>query len=116
MSRTAWIRIFAAVLIASAALLLIRMHNAHGAAQEESISAGRHLAEAWCRKCHAFESADPQAGIRAPAFAGIANRPSTTETSLKAFLLSNHRNMPGLIFSPGQTDDLVHFILSLKHD
>jgi len=116
MSRTAWIRILAAVLIASAALLLIGLHNARGAAQESSISAGRRLAEAWCKKCHLLGSADADSSGRAPAFAGIANRPSTTETSLKVFLLSNHRNMPGLIFSPDQTDDLVHFILSLQHD
>lgn len=117
MSRTAWIRLFAALVLALAALLLIRMHVASGAPlAQESISAGRRLAEAWCKECHALEMSDAGTLGRAPDFIRIANRTSTTELSLKVFLRSNHRSMPNLIIAPGQADDLTQFILSLKRD
>ena len=117
MSRTVWIRAILALFIALAALLLIRLHNATGApAEQESVSNGRRLAEAWCKKCHSFEAASPGTLGRAPDFVRIANRISTTKLSLQVFLRSNHRNMPSLIIAPGQADDLTQFILSLKRD
>jgi cytochrome c len=117
MSRTVWIRAFAALLIALAALLLIRLHNAAGApAEQDGISNGRRLAEAWCRNCHSLEAASPGTLSRAPDFVRIANRTSTTELSLKVFLRSNHRSMPNLIIAPDQADDLAQFILGLKRN
>ena len=117
MSRTVWIRIVIALLIAFVALLLIRMHNAAGAPLEaDSISKGRRLAEAWCKKCHSIEAVSSGTLGRAPDFVRVANRTSTTELSLKVFLRSNHRNMPNLIIAPDQADDLAQFILSQKRD
>jgi len=117
MSRRAWVHIAIAVLIAIAALLLIRLHNASGAPlAQDSVSAGQRLAEAWCKECHAFETTDAGALGRAPDFVRIANRASTTELSLKVFLRTNHRNMPNLIIAPEQADILTQFILSLKRD
>jgi mono/diheme cytochrome c family protein len=103
-----------ALSLALAALLLIRLHVASGATGQDSVSAGRRLAEAWCRDCHAFEMSDAGRVSRAPVFVRIANRTSTTELSLKVFLRSNHRSMPNLIIAPGEADDLAQFILSLK--
>src|SRR5215207_933087 len=98
MSRKAWIQICLAVVIALAALLLVRLHNADGATLErDSISAGHRLAEAWCRGCHAIEADSAGASGRGPDFLRIANRTSTTELSLKVFFQSNHRSMPNLI-------------------
>lgn len=117
MLRTVWARTIIALLIALGALLLIRLHYASGAsAEQDSISNGRRLAEAWCQKCHSFEPDSPGTVGRAPDFVRVANRVSTTELSLKVFLRSNHRNMPSLIIAPDQADDLTHFILSLKRD
>jgi cytochrome c len=117
MSRTVWIRTIIALFVAAAALLLIRLHNAAGApAEQDSISNGRRLAEAWCRNCHSLEAANPGTLSRAPDFVRIANRTSTTELSLKVFLRSNHRSMPNLIIAPEQAADLAQFILSLKRD
>jgi len=117
MSRTAWIRLIAAFLLALAALLLIRMHVASGApAAQDSVSAGRRLAKAWCKGCHALDTSSAGALGRAPDFVQIANRTSTTELSLKVFLRSNHNSMPNLIIAPDQADDLTRFILSLKRD
>ena len=100
-----------------AALLLVRLHNAGGAPlQQDSISAGQRLAEAWCKQCHSLEATSAGTLGRAPDFVRIANRTSTTELSLKVFLRSNHRSMPNLIIAPDQADDLASFILSLKRD
>lgn len=115
MSRSLWIRILFALAIVFGALWLVRLHDANGVTlDKDSISSGRRLAEAWCSKCHSLNAATAGMPGRPLDFAVIANRVSTTELSLKVFLHSNHRNMPDLMFSPGQADDLTHFILSLK--
>lgn len=114
MSRRTWIRILIGLAIVLAALLLVRLHNAGGATQEDGVSAGRRLAEAWCKDCHAFELSDGSG--RAPDLVRIANRTSTTELSLKVFLRTNHRSMPNLIIAPDQADVLAQFILSLRRD
>ncbi len=120
MSGTAWFHVFLSVGLALAALLLIRLHYAGGAAlSSDSASGGHRLAEAWCKDCHAIDATTAGtvgAASAAPAFAAIANQPSTTELSLKVFLRSSHRSMPNLVIAPDQADDLVNYILSLKRN
>ena len=117
MSTVGRIRILVVLVLAVVALLLVRLHNASGAAaQQDSIAAGQRLAEAWCKKCHALEAVIAGTPRRAPDFVQIANRPSTTELSLKVFLRSDHTRMPNLIVSPSQAESLVQFILSLKRN
>jgi mono/diheme cytochrome c family protein len=120
MSRAAWIHVFLSVSLAFAALFFIRMHYADGdTLPSGSASDGRHLAEAWCKECHAIEATTAGttgAANAAPAFTAIANQPSTTELSLKVFLRSSHRSMPNLVIAPDQADDLVNYILSLKRN
>lgn len=99
------------ILVALAALVIIRMHSASGAMDT---SEGHRLAEAWCKTCHAIDIKTAGTANAAPDFAAIANLPSTTELALKVFLRSNHHSMPNLILSPDQADDLVTYILSLK--
>jgi hypothetical protein len=50
----------------------------------------------------------------APSFAAVARMSSTTNLSLRAFLLTPHRRMPDLAPSRGQIDDVVACILSLQ--
>jgi cytochrome c len=115
-SRTAWIHLFLAVGLAFAALFFIRLHNASGESQSsDSVSAGHRLAGAWCKECHAIDAITAGAASAAPAFTAIANQPSTTELALKVFLRSSHQNMPNIVITPDQADDLVSYILSLKH-
>jgi cytochrome c len=117
MSKVGRIRIVVVLVLALLALLAVRLHNANGATTEQdSITAGQRLAEAWCAKCHALDAASAGTSSRAPDFVRIANRASTTELSLKVFLRSNHRSMPNLIIAPDQADNLAQFILSLKRD
>lgn len=117
MARSTWLHILIAAAVALAALLFIRMHNASGAPlPSESISAGHHLAEAWCSNCHAIEATTAGAKGRGPDFVTIANRVSTTGLSLKVFMKTSHHRMPNLIITPAQADDLTNYILSLKRD
>lgn len=117
MPRSPWVRVVIVLLLALAALLLVRMHYASGApVGVDSASNGRRLAEAWCSECHSFGAGSPRKSDRAPDFASVANRTSTTELSLKVFLRSTHPSMPNIIIAPEQADDLVQFILSLKRN
>ena len=73
-------------------------------------------AEAWCKDCHAIEAVTAGARGRGPDFVAIANRTSTTGLSLKVFMKTSHHQMPNLIITPSQADDLTNYILSLKRD
>ncbi|MCP8938466.1 cytochrome c [Alsobacter sp. SYSU M60028] len=77
------------------------------------ISAGRELARKWCSECHVLGAVPSGAPGQGPAFADVARMPSTTGLSLSVFLRSSHANMPNLILTPTESDDLVAYILSL---
>jgi mono/diheme cytochrome c family protein len=115
MPRSTSIHISLVALIALAAFLLMRVHNAGRAKlAAHNASQGHRLAEAWCTPCHAIEP--HMAGFldQAPSFEAIANRHGTTALSLKVFLRTSHQNMPNLVIAPEQADALSNYILSLK--
>ena len=115
MSRSTWIQIGLAVIIALVAPFFIRPHAASSATlSQDSAATGHRLAGAWCTECHAVEATPTPKANAAPDFAEIANRPSTTELSLKVFLRTNHPSMPNIVIAPEQADDLVNYILGLK--
>jgi mono/diheme cytochrome c family protein len=115
MTRPAFIHISLAIIIALAALFFVRMHNAGGETlATDSASTGHRLAEAWCKQCHAIDSATAGAPATAPDFAAVANQPSTTSLALKTFLQTSHKSMPNLEITPSEADDLVNYILSLR--
>ena len=85
------------------------------AAHAQGIDAGRQLAQRYCTQCHAIEGAAPPPGsAAAPPFSAVAAMPSTTELSLRAFLQTPHARMPNLMLSPGDTANVIAFILSLR--
>ena len=78
-------------------------------------SEGRRVAMEICSHCHRVAEGQRAPLPSTPSFIDIANMPSTTALSLKAFLRSNHkRRMPNFIMSNADTDDVVDYILSLK--
>jgi cytochrome c len=115
MARLSWLHISIAIIFALVALLFVRLHNANGAASDVT-SAGHRLAEAWCKGCHSIEAAAAGAQSGPPDFTAIANRPSTTELSLKVFFQTSHRSMPNLVIAPDQADALANYILSLRRN
>jgi mono/diheme cytochrome c family protein len=86
------------------------------AAQNGDIAAGQKLAETWCSSCHVVGPA-PDRGTSngAPTFSAIAQMPSTTPLSLRAFLQTPHAQMPDLHLSRDEIDDVGAYILSLRH-
>jgi len=117
MTRSTWLHIAIAVACATAALLLVRIHDASGATQpSDSAASGHRLAEAWCQNCHAIEAAIAGTRGGAPDFVAVGNRPSTTALSLKVFFKTSHNRMPNLIIEPDQAEDLANYILSLKRN
>lgn len=80
-------------------------------------SSGHGMATTVCAACHQVVGGKMDGGKSSsgpPNFVDIANMPSTTALSLRVFLRSSHRNMPNLIISDRDTDDLVAYILGLK--
>jgi mono/diheme cytochrome c family protein len=75
-------------------------------------SSGRQVATTICGSCHQVIGGKGRDGP--PSFVDVASIPSTTALSLKVFLRSNHKEMPDLIISAADTDDLIAYILSLK--
>jgi mono/diheme cytochrome c family protein len=73
---------------------------------------GRQTAITLCASCHQVVGEKRLGGP--PSFLDIANMPSTTALSLKVFLRSSHKEMPDLIISNSDTDDLIAHVLSLK--
>lgn len=77
-------------------------------------SLGRQVAMELCSSCHRVTEGQPDPGKNVASFFAIANLPSTTALSLKVFLRSNHKEMPNLIVSESDSDNLIDYILSLK--
>jgi hypothetical protein len=54
------------------------------------------------------------AGDAAPPFEEVANRASTTEMSLRAFLRTPHARMPNYELSQREMDGVVAYLLALR--
>ena len=77
--------------------------------------AGYRLATAWCSGCHQVGPGMPESASDAiPSFRAVAAMPSTTSTSLRAFLSTTHVVMPDFKLTNGQIDDIGAYILSLR--
>jgi mono/diheme cytochrome c family protein len=78
-------------------------------------SAGRRVAMEICSHCHQVAEGRRAPLSNTPSFTDIANMPSSTALSLKAFLRSRHkRRMPDFIMSSSDTSNVVDYILSLR--
>ena len=76
---------------------------------------GYALAKKTCARCHRIGKAEETPKLySATAFQAIADNPASTELSLRVFLKSPHRDMPDLILSDTEIDDIVAYILGLK--
>lgn len=76
---------------------------------------GQRFAREVCAACHAVEKGDKMISLEgAPPFQDVANDPAASEVSLRVFLRSPHENMPDLILSDEETDNVVAYILSIR--
>ena len=78
-------------------------------------AAGRDLGLKWCSECHlvARGQLKPPSDA-APSWYAIAKDPATTEAGLHAFFVTPHKQMPNIMLSREETDEIVAYILSLK--
>jgi len=77
--------------------------------------AGRIFAESECSDCHDISrEGDDYPLNTAPSFLDVATQRSTTGLSLRVFLRSTHRDMPDLILTEREQDDVIAYILSLR--
>jgi cytochrome c1 len=100
-------------------------HGARGQTQPipDDVRAGRALSLRVCTACHVVspdQEMPPILRPPAPSFQAIANRPSTTEESVRRFLTETHTSLQNLksMPNPELTDDHVRqaaaFLVSLK--
>ena len=78
--------------------------------------AGARLAREVCAACHVVaddQMVDPGIG---PWFIDVAEHPATTALSLRVFLQTPHADMPDLVLSEDETDDIISYILTLKDE
>ena len=87
--------------------------GAAGDAGDGDAVVGRQLAQSWCSGCHQIDTHKPGT-FPGPNFTDVANLPSTTPLALKVFLRTSHKNMPNILLSDRQAEDLVAYVLSLK--
>ncbi len=109
--------------VAAAALALCVAAAGAASAQQAPYrgpaTAGREVALHNCDACHIVavnQELRPLIGNYAPSFFDIANKPTTTEASLRAFLSHTHAyaNMPYPDLAPRDLADVVAYILSLR--
>lgn len=77
--------------------------------------AGYTFADRVCIYCHDIDrggSGPSEKG--APAFQDVADDPAINPISLRVFLRSPHENMPDLVLTETQTDDIIAYIMGLK--
>ena len=80
-------------------------------------SSGLIYAEQVCAQCHAIRKADEFSPHRlAPSFETIANTAGVTGISLATILHSVHENMPNFVLAATERDNIIAYILSLKHE
>ncbi len=77
-------------------------------------AAGQRLVEERCNACHAMDRRK-SASQEAPSLEAVARMSSTTSLSLHAFLLTSHPSMPNYKLTEREVDDVVAYILSLRH-
>jgi mono/diheme cytochrome c family protein len=103
------------LLIAAAASVAWQIAGAAAQDLPGNPLAGLDLARAICADCHDVgQEWDELAAFYGPPFLDIAALPSTTAMSLRVFLRTPHENMPNLILSNQERDDVIAYILSLK--
>lgn len=81
---------------------------------------GARIAGTWCSNCHLvglapLHGAEAAAQDAAPPFAALARRASTTRAGLQAFLQKPHRRMPDYSLTEQQREDVIAYLLSLRH-
>lgn len=97
------------------AFMLALSASSLSAQQLGDVKRGLAYAERICSECHAVRSSgDVSRNPAATPFRVVANQPGINERALVVFLSTPHRNMPNILVSGQDRDDLIAYILSLR--
>lgn len=86
-------------------------------ANVSAVAAGHDRAVLICAACHVVSPEQQLAPIKqppAPAFSAIMNRPATTESGLRDYLLTPHGDMPDLSREDQQVNELIAYMMTLR--
>lgn len=72
------------------------------------------FAERVCAECHAVK-AGQKVPAAAPTFKTIANTPGMTAMALTIFFRTPHRDMPNLVLTDEDRDNVIAYILSQRN-
>lgn len=87
-------------------------HTALG--QSGNATEGRRLAVSICSKCHLVPEAQPTSAMdAAPTFTTLANDPAMTNERLRRFLIAPHSQMPPIVISRTEVEDLIAYMRTL---
>jgi mono/diheme cytochrome c family protein len=109
-------------LAACSAVIGAQAQQANGVSDD--IQKGHHLATIVCSSCHIVgpeQSMEPVLRPPAPSFESIARRGTSTSETIRAFLITAHRNignaagMPNPDLTDFQTREVVAYLLSLRN-
>jgi mono/diheme cytochrome c family protein len=84
-------------------------------AGQDTIKAGRALAEAKCGRCHALGLTDTSRHEKAPPFRDVVKRypPENLAEALAEGIVSGHPDMPVFVLQPGEIDAFLAYLDSL---
>jgi len=100
---------------AVAATALALLSSPAGSAELGDARRGRDYAEAVCAQCHAVKPAEMVSPrLEATPFSVFARVPGLNETALGVFLQTPHAEMPNLVVSGQDRDDLLAYIIGLR--
>lgn len=78
---------------------------------------GQQLAQTVCAECHAVApGAIRSPNAHAPTFESIAHMPGMTPMAVRVWLRSAHKEMPNIMLSRDETDNVIAYLASLKGD
>ena len=82
-----------------------------------SVMQGQDLAQTVCAECHAVApGAIRSPNAHAPTFESIVHMPGMTPTAVRVWLRSAHKEMPNIMLSRDETDNVIAYLESLKAD
>ncbi len=80
-----------------------------------SVMQGQELAQTVCAECHAVASgAIRSPNAHAPTFESIVRTPGMTPMAIRIWLRSGHKEMPNIMLSRDETDNVIAYLVSLK--
>ena len=96
--------------------IAVILASTSAAAQEQGVAEqGRAYADKVCAECHLVAPVaglSPMPGVKS--FKEIANRPGMSAMAISAWMQSEHESMPHIVPTPGELNDLIAYIVSLK--